>query len=968
VRARAALLAALLAAALWLPAAARAGGFGIADFETSFSEADGSPDTRAGSHPFAMDTFFEVNRHLAEKDGEAVPFVDGGDIRDLIVEQARGLIGDATAVPPCSTLDFATIVINEPSCPDNTAVGVTAVMIADPSTPIPAAVYNLAPPPGVPVRLGFVVSETPVTIDIGLKPEPDYNVSGGPLNAPQPLTVFGAGLQLWGYPADPRHDFARGHCAFSAFPAEKSEYFREGRIQLEDHGCERPAEGAPERPLLTLPRTCAPLRTAYRMTSWAQPPETDSGQVPTGPFGGCEGLEFDPSISSRATASDAAAGSGLDFELSFEDPADHTDGLTEPQGIAASDMKRIEVALPAGMTADPSLAEGLEVCTPADLARETLASEPGSGCPNGAKIGAVSVKTPLLGEEVKGNVFIAEPDDPATTTPGAENPFDSLLAFYIVLKNARNGVLVKVPAEVAPDPRSGQLVTTVDDTPQIPFSRFSFHFREGVRPPLIAPPACGAYATTARITPWARPGETITREATFRIDRGVGGGPCPSGGLAFAPGFEAGTANNAAGRYSPFGMRITRGDGEADLSRLSAVLPPGVLGKLAGVPYCPEAAIALAKAKTGLAERSRPSCPAASEIGTTLAGAGAGSALTYVPGSLYLAGPVAGDPLSVVAITPAVAGPFDAGTVVVREALRLNPVTGEVEVDGAHSDPIPHILRGIPLNLRDLRVSVDRPEFTLNATGCEEEQTRATLWSAGSIFSPAGEAPTALLARYQAADCAALGFKPGLGLKLRGGTRRGRFPALKAVVTPRPGDANFSRAVVTLPHSAFLEQGHFGTICTRVQFAAGAGEGSACPAGSVYGHVRAWSPLLAEPLEGPVFLRSSSHNLPDAVFALHGLVDIDLASRIDSKHGGIRSTFEAIPDAPVSRFILEMRGGRKGLIVNSTDLCSGTHRAKARLAGQNGKLDKAEPLVTAQCKVHKKKHKGRKKRGSAKKH
>ncbi len=554
---------------------------------------------------------------------------------------------------------------------------------------------------------------------------------------------------------------------------------------------------------------------------------------------------------------------------------------------------------------------------------------------------------------MKGNVFIAQPDDPATSAHGAENPFDSLIAFYIVLKNKDLGVLVKVPAKVEPDPRTGQLVTTVDDAPQFPFGAFHFHFREGQRPPLITPPGCGTYATVARLTPWARPGEVVVREASFQIDHGPGGGPCPSGGPSFHPGFEAGTENNQAGSYSPFLMRITRSDGEADLSKLSSILPPGVVGRIAGVARCPEAAISLAGSKSGRAEREHPSCPEASEIGRTVAGAGVGSALTYVPGSLYLAGPYHGDPLSVVSVTPALAGPFDAGTVVVRFALTLNPISAEVEVDGSASDPIPHILKGIPLNVRDLRVYADRPDFTLNATSCEPSAVRATLWSAGSIFNPAGEAPVGLDSRYQAAGCQALAFKPRLALRLRGGTRRGAFPALHAVYVPRSGEANLSRLALAFPRSEFVEQGHFRTICTRVQFAAGPGHGARCPAGSVYGHVKAFTPLLDEPLQGPVYLRSSDHNLPDAVFALHGPpsaeIDLEVSVRIDSVKGRLRATVQNVPDAPVTRTVVDMQGGQKGLFVNSRNLCfkPGANRARANLLAQNGRRDQLRPLLRA---------------------
>jgi len=511
---------------------------------------------------------------------------------------------------------------------------------------------------------------------------------------------------------------------------------------------------------------------------------------------------------------------------------------------------------------------------------------------------------------------------------------------------------------------SGQLVSIAKDVPQLPFSSFSFHFREGGRSPLITPPGCGTFHTTARFVPYSAanpddpaPSEVVERRASFTVGRGVDGGACPSGHAPFHPGFEAGTLNNQAGSYSPFVMHLTRQDGEQDMGRFSFVLPPGVVGKLAGIPYCPEAGIARAKARQGAhggqEEIDDPSCPAASQIGTTIGGAGVGNQLTYVKGKLYLAGPWHGDPLSVVAITPAVAGPFDAGTVVVREALRLNPVSARAEVDGAASDPIPHILKGIPLNLRDLRVYADKPDFTLNATSCEPFKAESTIWGDGTALEPLAQTPVELSSRYQAAGCASLGFKPRLAIRLYGGTKRGAHPALRAIVRPRPGQANFSRAAVTLPHSAFLDQGHIRTICTRVQFAAGAGHGSQCPKGARYGYAKAWSPLLDGPATGPVYLRSSNHNLPDLVVALKGPdsapVDVELASRIDSVRGGIRSIFTGIPDVPVSRFVLAMQGGKKGLIVNSRNLCykPGKNKAKANLLGQNGRVSRTKPRVVS---------------------
>jgi hypothetical protein len=373
------------------------------------------------------------------------------------------------------------------------------------------------------------------------------------------------------------------------------------------------------------------------------------------------------------------------------------------------------------------------------------------------------------------------------------------------------------------------------------------------------------------------------------------------------------------------------------------------LGKLAGVDKCPDSAIALAKSRTGAhggqEEIDNPSCPANSEIGRSIVGAGVGSVLTYVPGKVYLGGSFKGNPLSVIAITPVVAGPFDVGTVVVQEALTLNPRTAEVEVDGSASDPIPHILKGIPAKLRDLRVYVDRPEFIINPTSCDPSATDATLFGTyADVFNPADDVPVSLQDRFQAASCASLGFKPRLGLKLRGGTNRGGHPGLQATYRPRPGDANAEGLIVRLPRSAFLDQAHIRTICTRVQFAA-----DACPKGAQYGYIKAWTPLLEEPLQGPVWLRSSNHKLPDLVFDLHGLVDIEVATRIDSVRGGVRASVDQIPDAPLTKVVLRMQGGKKGLIVNSRNLCAGKNRASVEADGHNGKVRDFNPVMRPDC-------------------
>jgi hypothetical protein len=924
--------------ALAIGASPASAAFGIEAFDVTFTNEGGSPVTQAGSHPFQMTSSLEFKK--------LDPLHPDEEFKDLTVEQIAGLVADAGAVPRCSTVDFLTF-INAgvaSQCPDSTALGANATRTTITKSFAPA--FNLDPPPGVVLKLGFIVVNTPITIEVGLKDAPPYNGRAALTNIPQTVGVLDSVLTLWGNPADPAHDPYRGNCVSNVNQVIPP--------VIEANYPEPPSYGdcttnSPEEPFLTLPSSCnGPQETTYEATSWQGSKDkggvpTHDDSVPSNPLGmtGCAKLGFSPEVDSKATTDSAETSTGLDFSIDF-----HDEGLTSPKGLAQSTIKDTVVTLPEGVTVNPSIAEGLGVCGPADLGRETLKALPGQGCPNASKIGTVHVETPLLDEAVEGSVFLAKQDDPATSAKGAENPFDSLLAFYIVLKHPGLGVLVKLPALVEPDPVTGQLVTTVEDTPQLPFSHFEFHFREGQRAPLVSPPACGTYTTKAELTPWARPSEVLTTTSDFQITRGIGGGACPPGGVPpFKPGFEAGSINNNAGSYSPFYMRLTRADGEQDMTKFSSVLPPGVLGKLAGVSKCPDAAVDVAKAKTGRQELASPSCPASSRIGRTLAGAGVGGSLAYVPGQIYLAGPYKGDPLSVIAVTPAVAGPFDAGTVVVRLALTLNPRTAEVEVDGASSDPIPHILKGIPLKVRDLRVYVDRPNFTLNPTSCDPSSVKATLFGGYlDLFSPADDAPVGLSSRYQAANCLSLGFKPKLDFKLKGGTKRGGHPGLLATYAPRAGDANVEGLVVRLPRSAFLDQAHIRTICTRVQFAA-----DACPAGAQYGFIKAFTPLLDEPLEGPVWLRSSTHKLPDLVFDLHGLVDIEVATRIDSAKGGIRATLEDLPDAPLSKVLLRMQGGKKGLIVNSRNLCGAKSRAEAQMSGQNGKQLTSKPVMRAEC-------------------
>ena len=927
-RATVSLLAALLVAGL--AAAPASAEFGFKEFDVYFAKADGTPAAEAGSHPFAVVTNLAANTKPDPTYGE----VPDDEVKDLDVSLPAGFAGSPTAVPRCATEDFVRTLPGDAQsaksslCPDATAIGEVAGGVEKPGYYYHAPVYNLVPDPGTAAKFGFVVLGVPVTIDSTLSPDYPNNIVVHVGNINQTLRFYSSRLTIWGNPSDPLHDPVRGSCV---------------AVFEQDTSRETPSRGTcpytgPKTAFLTMPRSCVgPLATAYRADSWQNPGTYVTGSstshddgIPPAPIGisGCEGLGFSPTIAATTTSTAAASPSGLDFNLDVNG----NEGLKSPTGRADSDIKKTVVTLPEGLTANAAVAAGLATCSPAQYAAEQIGP---AGCPPASKLGSVEVETPLLeGALLRGQVFAATPDDPATAAPGAENPFDTLIALYMVVEDEELGVLSKLAGRVDPDPVTGQLTTTFDQIPQIPLAHVRFHFKSGARAPLATPRQCGTYTVSALFTPWARPDRVLPATSQFPISSA-----CPSGPPPFAPGFAAGSINNDAAAYSPFYMRLTRTDPEQALSRLSATLPPGVTGKLAGVVRCPEEAIAAAKGKSGRSELASPSCPPGSEIATTLAGAGVGPELTYVGGSVYLAGPFAGAPLSAVSITPAVAGPFDVGTVVVRVGLDVDRTSAQVQIEGQGSDPIPQILEGIPLQLRDLRIFVDRERFALNPTNCDESSAAAALTgSEGTVAQ--------LSTRYQAAGCAGLGFKPKLQIKLSGAAKRNTFPALKATYsTPAKGTyANLRRAAVTMPRSAFIEQAHIRTICTRVQFAA-----DNCPAASIYGNATAYTPLLAEPLKGPVYLRSSSNPLPDLVADLHGLVDFELAGRIDSVKGRLRTTFPSAPDVPVSKFVLSMQGGKKGLIVNSENLCSRPQRAKAALLAQNGKPLVLHPAVKSGC-------------------
>ncbi len=914
--------------------------FGLLDLFARAQDPLGADYTQAGGHPFSASVGF----HIAKRKD-----VDGGDalvedVRDVVTEAPPGLVGNVRAVPEQCTVAQ----VEQATCPAAAAVG-GAFLRLSAGLGGPHPIYNITPNAGVPAEFAFrpaSLSTITVVLKAKLRSNGDYGVTVVAPLAPQTPALLDVDyVTLCSY----------GPEISNEDPGNVAIFF----------GCKESTDpGALALPFLSNPTECAsePPVTRVRADSWPHPgaltsdgdpdlsdPNWKSYEAVAPNVTGCNQLEFEPSFEGRPSTNVADAPSGLDFNLHIPQ-----DGLEDPEGLATAHLKRTVLTLPEGMAVNPSAASGLEACTSSQMGL-TDVDHPGKfpvrfdtrpvKCPDASKVGTVEVHTPILDQVLKGSVYIAAQDDPSTAQPGAENPFDSLLGIYLVVENDRYGVRVKLAGEVTPDPVTGQLTTTVDQNPQLPFDDLDLEIFEGARAVLRTPATCGLKTTSAEFTPWSAPdsGPPATPTDSFEITTSPGGGACPTSAAALpnSPRFSAGTESAKAGAYSPFTLRLARDDGSQEIKGLEATLPPGLTGRLAGVPYCSEAAIAAARDRSqpaeGKFEQADPSCPAASELGTVDVAAGAGPVPFHAAGHAYLAGPYKGAPLSLVVISPAVAGPFDLGAVVVRNTLNVNPRTAQVSVK---SDPIPTILEGVPLDVRSVEISITRNQFTLNPTNCQPLSIAAI---ASGLSSDASVAE-----RFQVGECSSLGFKPQLSLRLKGGTKRGKHPALTAVLMPRPGDANIASVSVALPHSEFLAQEHIRTVCTRVQFAA-----DSCPAAAVYGRATVTTPLLDYGLSGNVYLRSSSNPLPDLVPDLRGPahqpVKLEAAGRVDSIKGGIRNSFDLVPDAPFAKFVLEMQGGNKGLLVNSRNICGRTYRATAKFTAHNGRTYVSHPPLKAQC-------------------
>jgi hypothetical protein len=913
------------------------------------TEDDGSPTTLAGAHPYQQTMHFGF-----PTESISGALTGSGHPRDVAIELPRGLIGNPAASPVLCT-EAELISELTPGCPRASQIGdvdVTSLLGEGGGkgggTVLTASLYNMVPPAGSAAAIAFNVAEVGIFVHFlgTVRSDGDYGIEAytRDLLALTIHPIFGAQTQLWGDPSAAAHDGIRGNCR-------------------------RVAGSCPVDPwptaFLTTPGDCpgeAPLYEAFA-DSWEEPsPPSEERQTefegtdlqgnPT-PMEDCGSLEFEPAIEAHPTTNLTDSPSGLDVHVHLPQ---HTD-LDTPASAA---LKDAVLTFPAGMTVNASQASGLDACSKGQIGfkeeeGETFFSRGPQSCPAASKLGTIEVSSPLLvqrnaehevltdpesgealPEPLHGSIYLARP---------FANPFGTLVATYLVVEDEKTGIVAKLAGEGHLDPQSGQITVRFLENPELPLEDIKAHLFGGSRGALLTPPTCGQHTTEAEFTPWSAPeGLPQHRVSSFQLTAAAGDRPCPAGeaGMPNAPTLRAGVNTPTAGKYSPLVFKVSREDGSQRMAKIDATLPIGLSAKLSGVAQCSEAGIASAHSREapnqGAVEQANPSCPAGSEIGTITAAAGGGPTPYYTTGHAYLAGPYKDAPLSIVAIAPAIAGPFDLGTVVVRSALFLDPETAQGRIV---SDPLPQILDGVPIDVRSVAVNTSRPEFTLNPTSCAEKSF------GGQITSTLGQiAP--LFARFQVGSCSSLPFKPKFAARLFGPIHRGGHPRLRAILTAKPGEANIGSLSFTLPRSEFIDQAHFRTICTRVQFKA-----NQCPAGSVYGHVTAISPLVDYPLEGPVYLRSSSHQLPDAVASLHGPpsqpIALEGVARVDSVKGRLRARVETFPDAPISKVVIVMQGGKKGLFQNSTNICKGTRRVAVSFKGQNGKTQDISPVLKPQC-------------------
>jgi hypothetical protein len=932
-------------------------GFGISRFELTAESEGGATDTQAGSHPFQLNTLLNFNQTLTINagSGQITPSAPAL-LKDLQVKLPPGLVGDtnADAIPQCSGAEFSTIVGNGNvnRCPNNTAVGVAVVSINEPAvfgyTHRVVPVFNLTPAPGEPARFGFEVLKLLVTLDTSVLTGGDYSVVASTKNTSQLAQVLGSQVILWGEPGAEAHDNSRGwNCLINGRNA--------GPDEPAHTGCAPTSRLT--KSFLSLPTSCAaPWQSSVLADSWIEPgaQEADGSAIAADPrwkgqdkdwssahLEGCEQLPFEPSISVEPETHTANTPSGLTVDVHLPQAP-----TLELGGLAVSAIKETTVTLPEGVLLSPSAANGLEACStglvgftgahefepgtptltftrhvpePAELA-------PGVNfCPNGSKVGVVHIKTPDLPNEIEGGVYLAQQN---------ANPFGSLFAMYIVAEDPVSKVLVKLAGEISLNTSTGRVTTTFKNTPQLPFEDLKLELFGGPRASITTPPVCGSYTTEASFVPWSTPSSPKTATGAFNIDSGAEGSGCANP-LPLTPSFKAGTANTNAASFTSFDLTLSKPDTNQAPTSLSMTLPPGLAALLSTVTLCPEP------------QASQGTCGDDSLIGHATATAGLGSQpFTENGGRVYITGPYAGAPFGLSVVIPTEAGPFNFGNVVTRSSLSVDPNTAAVTINSA----LPTMINttststGVPVQLKQIHVTVDRPGFQFNPTNCSPKTIVGTLTGAQGASVP-------LSSPYQAANCAALPFGPKLSATTGGQASKANGASLNVKVTSAGlGQANIQKVFLTLPKALPSRLTTIQKACTDAIFNVNP---ASCNEGSVIGKATIHTPVLKSPLSGPAYLVSHGNAaFPDVEFVLQGEgITLVLDGKTDIKKGITYSRFESTPDAPFTTFDTELPTGPHSAFTANVpaserySLCKSKLVMPTEITAQNGAVIKQETKV-----------------------
>jgi hypothetical protein len=920
--------------------------YGAESYELSPEEEGGALDTQAGSHPFQLTTTFTFNTkdepvsisNFNTGLQEIVPEIKPVEqTKDLRFDLPPGLVGNPTPLPKCSTFLF--LLEKAKFCPDDTVVGVATTIVkkVSESERVPyvttSPLFSVEPSVGEPARFGFQTVAGPVILDTSVRTGGDYGVVVTVPDIFNHAFLVGSQVTFWGVPADQRHETTRGSCL------DEIEFAGGGIAEKHCVVQEK------HQPFLDLPTSCSgALRSSVQGDPWEEaghfsaPKEYVFANMVGETYGldGCNRLNFEPSVSLTPDGQEAATPTGLTVDAHVPQEAS-----LNPTGLAESAVRDTTVTLPAGVAINPAGADGLQACSLGQVGLESASEQ---ACPEASKIGTVEIYTPLLPNPLVGAAYLAQQ---------TANPFGSLVAMYIVVKDPVSGVIVKLAGEVKPDPVSGQLVSTFLNTPQLPFEDFKLHFFGGSRAPLGTPALCGSYTTTALIAPWSGT-PPVASDSTFQIASGPNHTPC-SNPLPFAPSLTTGSLNIQAGAFTPFTMTMSREDGNQNLDAIQLKMPPGLLGEISKTKLC------------GEAEANAGTCGPESLIGETTVSVGlGGNPFTVKGGKVYITGPYAGAPYGLSIVNPAKAGPFDLGQVVVRAKIEVNPEDAAITITSDTSGPyrIPQMIDGIPLEIKHVNVTVNRPEFTFNPTNCSPQQIGGALTSSEGAVS-------ALHVPFQVTNCAVLGFKPIFTVSTSGHTSRAAGASLHVKLTypkaPFGSQANIGKVKVDLPKQLPSRLTTLQKACPDSVFNVNP---ASCPPNSRIGTATATTPVLPVHLEGPAyFVSHGGAKFPELIIALTGQgVTVYLHGETFINKAGITSsTFRTIPDVPIGTFELNLPQGSDSALAANGNLCTAKLIMPTIFVGANGMSIKQSTSITATgCAKHRvkksKKGKPRKKR------